>query len=499
MSWRLWLGLISLCAVVMTLDSLDWPIANHAPMRLYVAREILAGAVPYRDIVDLHTPGTDLLHMMAVLAFGIGDFSYRVFDLVYLLATDLAAMEIVSAAGWPAALLAALLITIVHLANGPKAVGDADFLLVLPLMISSACFLSAMGTRKLLPLLLCGLAAGFAITIKTSTAAFPLLLLPVLVWIVRRDSRLFSSALAFLAGVVAAPLAVLAWLAQMDALAAYVIAVRELTPLYDGIERLSLAWEVIRLARDSLPVLLPFLPIVVLCVLALIFARARIFTLPALIACVGIASGLVIVAIYPRDLEYGLYTLIDFAIVLAALCCGALLSAGPRGSRAAGLGLLFIAITTVPMAVHRFRAEEAGWPKNEVSASIVSDLERLVPADSQVQIMDDMLAGIDAVLRLSKTQPTSFPYDYPLFMRVGSPYTTQFRTRFLAEITHTPPAAIVVTDIPWWNYEALTPGYSRLATWPELEALLARDYELKVERKDFPYLRKTGYRIYVRR
>jgi hypothetical protein len=210
------------------------------------------------------------------------------------------------------------------------------------------------------------------------------------------------------------------------------------------------------------------------------------------------ATGLIIVAIFPKDLEYGLYTLIDFTLVLASLCCGALLASGLRGRRAAAVGLLVIAVVTLPISIQRYRAEEAGWPRNAVSAAIVTDLRNLVPGDAPVQILDDMLAGIDAVLRLDKRQPTSFPYDFPLFMRVGSPQTTQFRAQFLAELARRPPAAIVITDIPWWNYEAYTPGYSRLATWPELENLLARHYRLAAERAGFAYLRNTGYRIYVR-
>jgi hypothetical protein len=498
LSWPIWLAAIALCAIVMMLLSLDWPLANHAPMRLYVAREILSGAAPYRDIVDLHTPGTNLIHMLELLTFGFGDLPYRVFDLLYLALIDLGAAEIAYVAGWPGAVLAASLITIMHLANGTKAAGDTDFLLVLPLMISAACFLAAAQSQRRTMLFAAGLAAGFAVIVKISAIAFPFFLLAILVWTFAR-AGLGSALTAFIAGALMAPAGVLAWLSYVDGLDAYLIAAGPLSSFYDTVERLSLAWEVIRLARDGLPMALPFVPVAILLVLALWLARNHLPLLPMLLSAVGMATGLVIVAIFPKDLEFGLYTLIDFTLLLASLCCGALLASGQRGRRAAGIGLLIVALVTLPMLAQRYRAEAAAWPANSVSAALVGDLRELVPADAQVQVLDDMLGGIDALLRLNKTQPTGFPYDYPLFMRVGSPQTTQFRTRFLSEMAQMPPAAIVVTNIPWWNYENFTPGYSRLATWPELEALLARDYALAVERGGFAYLRHTGYRLYVRK
>lgn len=66
---------------------------------------------------------------------------------------------------------------------------------------------------------------------------------------------------------------------------------------------------------------------------------------------------------------------------------------------------------------------------------------------------------------------------------------------------HAPYLQIVdlVAHFPWWDYDSGTPGFRRLDSWPELQAYLARDYRLDVERTGLSYQGGSGYRIYVRR
>jgi hypothetical protein len=446
----------------------------------------------------MNSPGTLLLHAAALLVFGIGDAGWRAFDLCYLAATCIAAYALARPAGWPAGLLAAILVALLHLSGGPSAAGDPEFLVVLPLLASAACLVQGLPKRGLALVLLGGIAAGTAIAVKLSAIYFALMVLPVVAWQAARSGRLIITLLAFLIGTIAIPLGIALWLRSIHAIWPYITMVRELQPFYDSVQRLSLAWEVVRLVKGIWPYVLGYASVFVWIVAALSLARARIPALTVILCLVGLVSGTIMVAIFPKDFEDYLYTFLTFGLVLSAVGFGALNAGGDWARRVAAVGLIGLVAFTLPQQVARYRHEAAIWPRNPVRPAIMADLERLVPGDARVQVLEDFLAANDAVLHLGRRHATSFIYDYFLFMHPSTQMTQQMRTRFLDEIGREPPAAIVVAHFPWWDYDSGTPGFKRLESWSALQAYLARDYRLAVERTGLPYQGGSGYRIYVR-
>ena len=98
--------------------------SDHALHRL-AHRE---GAVPYRDLFDMNFPGTYLVHLAALRAFGAGDAGWRVFDLAWLAATSLALAAFARPWGWMAAAGSGLFFAVYHLARRGLAGGTTRFL-----------------------------------------------------------------------------------------------------------------------------------------------------------------------------------------------------------------------------------------------------------------------------------------------------------------------------------------------------------------------------------
>src|SRR5262249_57620883 len=71
--------------------SRGWPLIHDAPLMHYIAWRIVEGAVPYRDLFDMNSPGVYLVHVLAFRLFGAGDAGWRAFDLAWLAAAPLAA------------------------------------------------------------------------------------------------------------------------------------------------------------------------------------------------------------------------------------------------------------------------------------------------------------------------------------------------------------------------------------------------------------------------
>ncbi len=442
----------------------------------------------------MNSPGTLLLHAAALLVFGIGDAAWRAFDLSYLAATCLAAYALAIPAGWPAGVLAAILVALLHLSGGPSASGDPEFLVVLPLLASAAFLVHGLPRRNVLLVLLGGLAAGVAIAVKLSAIYFALLAVPVVAWQSARYGRLIVTLLAFVIGAMAVPICIAVWLRSIHAIWPYITMVRELQPLYDGVPRFSLAWEAVRLVKGIWPYVLGYAAVFAWILGAPLLARGRIPALTVVFCLIGVISGTIMVAIFPKDFEDYLYTFLVFGLVLGAVGFGALTQGGDWARRAAAIGIIALAIFTLPQQIGRYRHESSVWPRNPVRTAIMADLERLAPGDARVQVLEDFLAANDAVLQLGRRHTTSFNYDYFLFMHPSTPMTQRMRARFLDEIGRAPPAAIVVAHFPWWDYDSGTAGFKRLESWPELQAYLARDYRMEVERTGLPYLGGTGYR-----
>lgn len=199
--------------------SLDWPLVHDAPILHYVASMIFKGYMPYRDIIEINLPFTYWLHMLAIVAFGDGDFAFRLFDLSGLLLSA----SLIAALCWRKApmlgVAAGLAFVVLHVSDGAASMGQRDFLMVPFLLGAALCVLHAGAQdprRSARAWLLAGVCAGCAASIKPIAVLLPVLLLAVAAidekWNTKNFQRFRTPCLRMAIGFALPFLAALVWL-----------------------------------------------------------------------------------------------------------------------------------------------------------------------------------------------------------------------------------------------------------------------------------------------
>jgi hypothetical protein len=465
---------LAVVAIRLAWLSRGWPLIHDAPLMHYVAWLIDRGVVPYRDVFDMNAPGVYLLHLAVLRGLGGGDVGWRMFDLGWLALTSL----LLAWYAWPfgarPAAIAGLLFVVYHLAGGVWLAGQRDFVVCAFLVAGAGLVVSA---AALPGLVLAGVAAGAAVTVKPPTGLFLALLAGAATLGARRGGRRWwPAALAVLAGGAVVPLACLGWLAARGALPAFLTVFGEyVLPLYSCLARVS-PWTALGWWPFGWQIWALF-AVVVACACA-----ARRWDRRRGLAVAGVGYGVAHFLIQGKGWEYQLYPLAAFA----SLCAAPALAAAWRPAR--WLAVLALALLTLQLAVKGGNETRPPWiaAKSARVRAIVSDLRgRLGPADT-VQVLDTSEGGIDALYVLGVREPTRFIYDFHFFHDEGQPVIRRLRAELLAALAAHPPAFVVLLERGW-----PAGGYERLARFPALARWIAADYRLDRE--------GDGYRIYAKR
>ena len=469
-------------ALTLLWRSRGWPLVHDAPILHYIAWRIADGAVPYRDVFDMNQPGVYALHLALLQTLGPGDIAWRVFDLVWLAASGLAVAALAAPWGAAAALGGALTFATFHLAGGAWQAGQRDFLLcpfLLVGVLGVARWLEGRG--RLTSLAWSGAAMGAAVTVKPHAGVLAAALGVVVVVAAARVGGVSTAApatLAYAAAAMAAPLAMLVWLALAGGLAAWRQTVFEyLVPLYSRLGR-DTAWAIHR-AEVWLA-----LGLGVAASLARVVWGGR-FTARHALVLGGVAYGIVHYVGQGKFWEYHLHPLAAFLAVLLFAGFDPRLAV-PRWT-AVPLSLFLIA-TLVLLSLKGVEAAPAEWER--VKAAQVDGLERqlaprLRPGDT-VQMLDTSDGGAHALLRLRVREPTRFVYDFHFFHDVDTPFVRALRAELVRGLDARPPRLVVVFERGW-----PAGGYERIDSFPELAERLARRYELVNA--------TPTYRIYAKR
>ena len=462
--------------------SREWPLVHDAPLMHYVAWRILDGAVPYRDVFDMNFPGVYLLHLLVVATGGSGDLAWRTFDLAWLALTAVLAGALVWPWGRLAAVGAGLMFALYHVAGGAWQAGQRDFFLSAFLLggaLGVARWLeSPSGARSRGALATGALALGAALTIKPHALLLAAALGALVLVAAWRAGEAPAAVSVFVAGVVAAPVATLAWLALIGGLSAWWAIVTEyLVPLYSRLGR-GAAWAIYK--RSA------WLALGAGVVLSTASAvAARRFGARHLVAGLGVLYGAAHFLGQGKGWEYHLYPLAAFAIVLLFAEVTPALS-GAR--RPLGLALLAAALITGGLLTDKAAGTSpAGWERVKAAGvrALTDELAaRLRPGDT-VQVLDTADGGIHALLRLGVREPTRFMYDFHFFHDPEQPVIRALRDELVRGLDAHPPRLIVLFEPAWPSG-----GYERVDTFPALAARLAR-YDLV---RPGP-----GYRIYAQR
>jgi len=218
--------------------SRGWPLIHDAPLMHYIAWLIGEGAVPYRDVFDMNTPGAYLVHLAVIKTLGGGDLAWRAVDLGWLALTSGA----LAAYAWPfgagPALGSGLLFAVYHLAGGPWLAGQRDFFVCFFLVGGAALAASGRGRRRLV---LGGILLGAAVTIKPIAALFvALVALAAAREAAERGRAWWSASLAVVGGGAVLLVACAVWLAWIGAMPDFLITQREyVLPVYSRLARVS--------------------------------------------------------------------------------------------------------------------------------------------------------------------------------------------------------------------------------------------------------------------
>ena len=253
----------------------------------------------------------------------------------------------------------------------------------------------------------------------------------------------------------------------------------------------------------------PLLPVVVPWLLMLVLWRPKLDWQRAMLAC-GVLFGLASYVVQARGLPYYRYPLLAFLLPWMALDFDdatklirdpilRLKTAATLGFAALGLGGLFLAPQSA-VIIHRDR-----WWQTDFITTLEQNVNRLGGAQlsGHIQCIDSVSGCGATMYRMRLVQSTGLLSDFLLFGPPDVPVIAQTRASFSAALKARPPQVIVISS--WLHIRG--PGeYRKLDLWPAFEAFLAERYTLDFQwtpnrterwwsREEYP----AGYRIYVLR
>jgi hypothetical protein len=456
--------------------SLHWPLIHDGPIMHYIAWRISEGAVPYRDIFDMNFPGAYLVHLLIITTLGTGDVAWRVADLTAVGVASACIAALAAPWGRVAAAGGAIFFAAYHLAGGAWNAGQRDFFLC-PFLLAGALGVSRWAEgRGVSSLLAGGLALGAGATIKPHAVVFVAGVLAAVV-VRARGHDGAGTIVAFLVGVAAIPLIVVAWLASLGALGAWRdIVVDYLVPLYSRVTRPG-DWFYYRWHSW-----IAILSALGLTVARLLWTR-RAGSARHVVVLLGVAYGVLHFLGQRKGWEYHLYPLAAFAAVLLFSEVGPLV----RTRRLAAVPLLAsLGAVVVLLGVKGAHAADSAWiaTKERRVAALTNDLAAIAAPGDFVHVLDTTDGGLHALLRRHLRTPTRFIYDFHFFHHVDEPGIQRLRAELVSGLRARPPRAIVLWKVGWPNG-----GYDRVEEFPALAHVLS-GYTLARE--------KDGYRIYAK-
>jgi dolichyl-phosphate-mannose-protein mannosyltransferase len=220
------LAVIVLILLAVRLTFIHEPFERDEGGYAYIGQEILRGAVPYRDVIDLKPPGTYYYYACAEAVAGQTVEGIRAFTAGYavltLLATYYAARKFGSRPGLLAALLYALF------SGAPRIHGsgcNSEVIMLLPLMIGLCFLMEGMARERRAFIAAAGFCSASALLTKTVSLPYDLVFLVIALCSGRRSGGgkgMALNAAAFIAPQILLAGAVLAWFSSSGALADYV-------------------------------------------------------------------------------------------------------------------------------------------------------------------------------------------------------------------------------------------------------------------------------------
>jgi hypothetical protein len=456
------------------------------------------GFAPYRDIIEINTPGSYLTERVAMAVFGAGARGWRVFDLSLLAVTFAAYPRILRGIPIAFSLLAGTLFLAIHAQDGVMMADERDLTAAVLQLVAIAMLLhasSADATAASHPRairLALAIVAGFLLSWSACIKPTNLLLLPAaLGWTAAFAAKRARARLLFslAAGAVLPWLVCFTYLLQNHALVAYWQTLHGIVGYYVSLDRKSFGYLLTHACSPILWLFLLALP------LALSRKRSQLTATETLLL-LSAAAAFLSYLVQAKGFAYQRYPLLIFLLPLLAmwLACPSPHRLWRETLRGCILGAALVAIG---LMVHK----AATYSHADPDRALMADLDRLgaAHASGSVQCLDYAGSCIETLYKERLVQSTGFIYDCYL-QNSRIPAIQALRSRFEQAIERTPPAWIIETNSSCFSNSRT---FDKYPDWTTFNDYLSQNYTAVAEhtptrlthywsRFDLPY----AYRIY---
>lgn len=476
------------------------------------------GFAPYRDIVEINTPGAYLTEQIAMTLFGSGARAWRVFDLALLAITFAAYRSILRrVAPTAAAVLAGTLFLAIHAQDGVMMAGERDLTAAVLQLAAVAMLLHTIEIASAAPVhtwtepvlngqptgtaplrsrlaraatlaLLAGFLLSWSACIKPTNL---LLLLAALGWTAAFAARPARTRLllGLAVGAILPWLVCLTYLLHYRALISYWQTLHGIVAFYVSLDRKSFGY---LLTHALSPILWLFL-----LALPLAFWRQRSkLTATEVLLLFAAAAAFLSYLVQAKGFAYQRYPLLIFLLPLLALWL-----ACPRPHHlwrnVFRTCILCAALAGVFLMVHK----AATFSHSDPDTALMADLQRLGAANASgsIQCLDYAGSCIQTLYKERLVQSTGLIYDCYL-QDPRNPTMRALRSRFEEAIERKPPEWIIETNSSCFSNSR---SFDKYPDWTSFNEYLGQNYTAVAEhtptapvrywsRADLPY----AYRIY---
>jgi hypothetical protein len=473
-------------------SSLSWGYVHDSPLMVYAAYLIDQGAVPYRDIFDMNTPGTYFFMWLMGKMFGWDNAAFRLFDLISLGIVTVCSGVALRRFGFLTAVIGPVSFALWYLGLGPQMSLQREYIGLVPLAIILVVL--SLNINRQLQSVLVGFSCGIMVLVKPQ---FILFSGPTVVALLLTDGFSWRTALErsiiFLSSLLLPVLAALLYLWHSGGLEAFIGIASHYWSLYahlsgshqtvDSAQKLSNI--VVNLKRNINQFIL------VWAILGLVFIencrQQQAFGWL-------LASLLILSFIYPsiggQFWQYHWLPFFFMACMTASLCASGVLTwqVGTGMAKITFLVLLFISLEPAQIASKRNEAPMSY--KNGAPEKIRRFLSENLKLGDTVQPLDWTSGAVHGMLLAKARLATRFMYDFHFYHHVSTPYIQALRDEFINQLTAAKPRFIIQMrgeNKPWPG------GKDCSRSFPELDQLLNADYHVVIKEVEYNILESNAH------
>ena len=468
--------------------SRQWPLLHDAAIMHYVVFLMDHGWRPWSDIIDINMPGSYMVEWFAVHVFGGGDTAWRLFDIATIGIVVASATAIAPEEDRWAGFMGGIAIALFHIANGPEDVGERDWFLMMFLLAGTAFFMSALRQQRPARMIYFAALSGFAAAIKPPAVLFPLALMGLSFFVLRRLGLEPGKYLrSILAGALIPITLVAGFLIRYQNLRPFLTIARGLIPFYasHGDHPLQI---LLRVAfMPSVLILAVFAGI-----LACVVRTWNRWEMQVLLT--GFAFGAFLYLVQGKGWQYHKETMFAFLMVWIAAQFSIAMQTPGRGQLPgiAGAALLCLLLGRYVLYAERAQIDLQGTPAMRAS------LEQLGGArlSGDVQCVEMVSGCIQALYSLKLLPSNGFIFDSFLFSPTQTPTIEDLRSRFLSDMSRKVPRVVIVAESDWNDG---IPSFHRIEQWRPFSDFLQQHYILDSEHDKDGRIVTGSYRVYLRK